>query len=357
MQFHPGTVHEPELFQNLKLELNGATVLVFPSGKVLVTGVTTIKDAESAFNALADIILNRDSDHSLGMPQPDWYCQHPNSENPLAVLEKLDDKRKPTAEATSQRKKRNIKAPPPSSQTDRWSVDKWIDLFKADLVQQIQEAEETQETLTAAVKKVRTLDNRVNRAAVLPDLVQLQPLFKEGKETADTNKKAQPDAMVVDDCDIYPFDLGPLTSSEGLAVVVPITKDPSPTPKPTVSVAVQTEPTTNDQMPPAGGPVVVVEEQSQPTAGIGSFCRPVAGPSYDRGSPQSSVPEHISSVQGLQGPCDGRWQFVGREQLGGNRQRLIPTQRGSVCRLPQSQQRLERLGVHLVGSSALPLLL
>jgi hypothetical protein len=237
---------------------------VFPSGKVLVTGVTTIKDAESAFNALADILLNRDSDHSLGMPQPDWYCQHPNPENPLAVLEKLDDKRKPTAEAPSQRKKRNIKAPPSSAQTDRWSVDKWIDLFKADLVQQIQEAEETQGTLTTAAKKVRTPDNRVNRAAVQPDLIQPQALFKE-KETGASQQPPQSDLMVVDDCDIYPFDLGPLMSTEGSAAVVPITEERSTPTKPTVSVAVQTEPITNDQKSVAGGPVVV-EEQSQPTA-------------------------------------------------------------------------------------------
>ena len=208
-RYHPGVIYEPELYPALKLDVKGATLLLFTSGKVIITGAKDIKQAEAAYLELC---------HHL-IPLSDRICLTSMPGKPLAPLALQDVKRKspPSSETSSseRRKKRNAKSAAAASSKDssQWSTDDWIELFKADLVKHLDE-----EAAAAAKEAVATdeaemdKENKDPNVGVHPASPQpppaspISPPFEPLEPS--TSKVAvveQPQHM---DCHVYPFDLG-----------------------------------------------------------------------------------------------------------------------------------------------------
>ncbi len=81
--------YEPERFVALTVVVRGATLLLFPSGKVNVTGVKDIKDAENAFDELNSLLFLplRPFEYPGDINDFNYLCQ---SQNPIKNLEPKD---------------------------------------------------------------------------------------------------------------------------------------------------------------------------------------------------------------------------------------------------------------------------
>lgn len=126
-------IYEPELFPALKMNIKGVTVLMYWSGKIILTGAKTIKDLEQTYTSISSIL--------------DQHSKIFFANNMSDVISKSNTERKKTAKQTStgQKNKRSVDTMGSTSKaeqakaTEKWSVNDWVEYIKEDITREADE--------------------------------------------------------------------------------------------------------------------------------------------------------------------------------------------------------------------------